>query len=72
MKREKRPNILLFAIDSLLADPSKARRVLHWQPDVSFEELTRMMVEEDIALLKGDTRAASYKSKIRPALVGAA
>ncbi len=39
-------------VDLLVADPSKARRVLGWEPIVSFEELVKMMVDADLALLK--------------------
>ena len=39
-------------VDLLVGDSSKAREVLGWQPETSFEELVRMMVEADIALLK--------------------
>ncbi len=35
-------------VDLLLGDPSKARRVLEWEPKVSFEQLARMMVEHDV------------------------
>jgi GDPmannose 4,6-dehydratase len=35
----------------LVGDPSKARRVLGWQPQVSFEELIGEMVDFDIARL---------------------
>ena len=38
-------------VDHLLADASKARRVLGWQPTVSFEELVTMMVDADLARL---------------------
>ncbi len=31
-------------VDELVADPSKARDVLGWNPAVSFEELVAMMV----------------------------
>lgn len=37
----------------LVADASKARRVLGWQPEVSFPQLVRMMVEHDIAFERG-------------------
>jgi len=37
-------------VDLLLGDPSKARRVLGWEPKVSFEELARLMVENDLKL----------------------
>jgi GDPmannose 4,6-dehydratase len=36
-------------VDRLIGDPSKARRELHWEPEVSFERLVTMMVESDIA-----------------------
>jgi GDPmannose 4,6-dehydratase len=35
-------------VDELQADASKARRVLGWEPRVSFEELVRMMVHFDV------------------------
>jgi GDPmannose 4,6-dehydratase len=35
-------------VDLLIGDPSKARRVLGWEPKVSFEELVAMMVRTDI------------------------
>jgi GDPmannose 4,6-dehydratase len=38
-------------VDVLQADPSKARRVLGWQPEVSFEQLVAMMVEADLQRL---------------------
>ncbi len=39
-------------VDTLLADASKARRVLGWRPEVTFEELVGRMVDADLALLK--------------------
>ena len=42
-------------VDLLVSDPSKARRVLAWEPTVSFEELVKMMVDADLkALQKSD------------------
>jgi len=42
-------------VDLLVSDPSKARRVLGWEPIVSFEELMQMMVGTDLeALQKAD------------------
>ncbi len=38
-------------VDVLQADPSKARRVLGWGPEVSFEQLIAMMVEADLQRL---------------------
>jgi len=40
-------------IEHLVGDASKAKRVLGWEPQVSFEELIRMMVDADYALLQG-------------------
>ncbi len=35
-------------VNLLLGDASKAKRVLGWEPEVTFEELVRMMVREDL------------------------
>ncbi len=39
-------------VELLLGDASKARRVLHWSPTCSFQQLVEMMVEHDLALAK--------------------
>jgi GDPmannose 4,6-dehydratase len=39
-------------VDTLLADPAKARERLDWTPEVSFEALVRMMVDADLARLQ--------------------
>ena len=39
-------------VDLLIGDPSRAREELGWEPEVSFKELVRMMVEADMARLK--------------------
>lgn len=44
-------------VDDLLADPSKAKKKLGWEPKVSFEELVKMMVDADLE------RLASLKSE---------
>ena len=36
-------------VDLLIGDASKAREVLGWKPRVSFDELVRMMYENDLA-----------------------
>lgn len=41
-------------VDLLMADPSKARRKLGWEPEVEFDELIRMMVDADLKRLSGD------------------
>ena len=40
-------------IDHLLGNAEKARVQLGWEPTVGFEELVRMMVDADVARLKG-------------------
>ncbi len=39
-------------VDLLVSDPSKARRVLGWEPIVSFQELVQMMVGTDMEVLQ--------------------
>jgi GDPmannose 4,6-dehydratase len=39
-------------VDALLGDASKARRLLGWEPKVSFAELVRLMVDADLQALK--------------------
>jgi GDPmannose 4,6-dehydratase len=41
-------------VEHLLGDASKAKRELGWEPEVTFEQLIRMMVDADYALLKGE------------------
>ena len=40
-------------VDLLIADPSKARAALGWEPSVGFQELVTMMVDADLARLNG-------------------
>ncbi len=40
-------------VELLVGDPAKAKKKLGWKPDVTFEELVKMMVEGDIKGLKG-------------------
>jgi GDPmannose 4,6-dehydratase len=46
-------------VDHLIGDASKGKRVLGWEPTVSFEQLVAMMVDADIASLARASRAAS-------------
>jgi GDPmannose 4,6-dehydratase len=39
-------------VELLQADSSRAQRQLKWQPDVRFEQLARLMVDADLALLR--------------------
>jgi len=38
-------------VDLLIGDPAHAKKQLKWEPKVSFEELVKMMVDEDMAQL---------------------
>ena len=42
-------------VDILLADSSKARRELKWEPRITFEELVKIMVDSDLSLLGIDS-----------------
>ena len=39
-------------VDSLLGDPQKAKDKLGWQPKISFQELVKEMVNEDLKIAK--------------------
>ncbi|PNX70419.1 GDP-mannose dehydratase 2-like protein, partial [Trifolium pratense] len=39
-------------VDNLKGDASKAKKILGWKPKVSFEELVRMMVDNDVEMAK--------------------
>ncbi len=45
-EKYERPN----EVHHLLGDPSKAKRLLNWQPEVSFEKLVEDMVNSDLIL----------------------
>jgi len=48
------PSLLRPAeVDHLLGDASKAKRELGWTPQVNFKQLVEMMVDADLARLKG-------------------
>jgi GDPmannose 4,6-dehydratase len=46
-------------VDHLIGDPSKARQVLGWTPEVSFEQLVSMMVDADLERHRGASRPSS-------------
>lgn len=41
-------------VETLLGDPSKAKKELGWEPRITFDELVTEMVEEDLLLAKRD------------------
>jgi GDPmannose 4,6-dehydratase len=45
-------------LHDLVGDASKARRVLGWEPKMSFEELVRLLVEADRARLQEEAASA--------------
>ena len=51
VKKDKR-FIRPAEVDLLIGDHSKAKNELNWEPEVSFEELVKMMVDSDMELLQ--------------------
>ena len=49
--RYKRP----AEVDLLIGDPSKAKKILGWEPKVRFHELVRIMIDADMELLSRET-----------------
>jgi len=39
-------------VDLLIGDPSKAKKVLGWEPKIKFQDLVRLMVDSDMEALK--------------------
>jgi GDPmannose 4,6-dehydratase len=59
-------------VDVLLGDASKARRVLGWEPKVSFKQLVRIMVDHDLALARLESSRNSNDSELQRVSLGAA
>ena len=49
-------------VDVLLGDPSKATRVLGWEPEVDIHGLVHMMVESDLELARREKYAMGYQT----------
>ena len=49
-------------VDHLVGDASRARRELGWQPEISFRELVEMMVDADVAAVRGRAAVATADS----------
>lgn len=47
-------------VDKLVGDASKAKRVLGWEPKVTFKELVHLMVDADVALVNNKTPDENY------------
>ncbi|PIP13264.1 MAG: hypothetical protein COX48_04720 [bacterium (Candidatus Stahlbacteria) CG23_combo_of_CG06-09_8_20_14_all_34_7] len=39
-------------VDQLVGDNSKAKRILNWQPSVTFKQLVEMMVDSDLSYMR--------------------
>jgi GDPmannose 4,6-dehydratase len=53
-------------VDRLIANPTRARLELGWEPTVSFPELVRMMVEADVELVAHERRRAPDRHRTTP------
>ena len=51
-------------VEHLIGDASKAKRLLGWEPEVSFEELIRMMVDADVELLKHEVSSRGIPADV--------
>ena len=52
-------------VDILLGDSSKAREKLGWKPEVSFEEMIHMMVDEDLKRVKAEINAKEFRNSLK-------
>ena len=50
-------------VDRLLGNPAKARKMLGWEPKVTFKQLAKMMVESDWKLAKEEAVLADHRKK---------
>jgi GDPmannose 4,6-dehydratase len=50
-------------VEHLIGDATKAKQLLGWEPEVSFEELIRMMVDADHAVLKHDASGTGVRGR---------
>ncbi len=49
-------------VDVLLGDPSKAKKILKWEPKVTFKELAKMMVDADMKLAEQEKVWKDHKA----------
>jgi len=55
-------------VDLLLGDAGKARRVLAWEPKVTFKELVRLMVDHDLKIARKERMIAEREGGESPAM----
>src|SRR3981081_1401576 len=53
-------------VDSLQGDSSKARRVLGWEPEISFDDLVHSMVDHDLELAQQELTLVRAGHKVAP------
>ncbi len=51
-------------VDLLMGDSGKAKRVLGWQPTVTFDDLVKLMVDHDLELAKEEAASRARKPKV--------
>ena len=47
-------------VDLLIGDPSKAKKILGWEPKVRFHDLVGIMTDADIEMLAHENERAKY------------
>ena len=47
-------------VESLLGDASKAKKMLGWQPKITFEDLVKEMVESDLRIASEEKMIKKY------------
>jgi GDPmannose 4,6-dehydratase len=47
-------------VDLLIGDASKAKRILNWEPKVTFKKLVHLMVDADVTLLQNKDRTEAF------------
>lgn len=48
-------------VEVLLGDPSKAEEKLGWKREITFQELVRRMVENDLAIVEKEIKISNIK-----------
>ena len=51
-------------VDVLLGDPAKAKKVLKWEPKVTFKDIARLMTDADMKLAGHEKIIKEHGSKL--------
>jgi GDPmannose 4,6-dehydratase len=57
-------------VATLSADYSKAKKVLGWQPRLTFKDIVRLMVEADLELAKREAHMNNYENQVQVKVEG--